>query len=283
MKVEQHMKSSKDSFGDRMKLLEGLEAHRRLMPGLPVMIRLDGRGFSKFTKGMKRPFDEGMHGLMQGVTVHLMEMTGAILGYTQSDEISLVMMNRDKDKKEHDEFFGGRIQKLCSVIAAAGSVYFNSRLKDVFPEKADKLPMFDCRVWNVPSEWEAANTILWREQDCVRNSISMSAHSMLSHKSLQGLNGKEKKEKMLVERGVRWDDYPVEFKHGSFFCRRSIERPYTVQEIDKLPLGHQARHNPLLIVKRSEITKHVFPELGKIKNLPGVLFFGEDVLYKESN
>ena len=122
-----------------------------------------------------------------------------------------------------------------------------------------KFPTFDCRVWNVPNLLEAANTILWRHQDAVKNSISMAAHAYLGHKKVQGLNGEEKKRLLLSEKNIRWEDYSETSKHGCLILKKTIETPFTTEEIEKLPLKHEARNNPELKIKRQKHTVTPFP------------------------
>lgn len=180
-----------DSFGDRMKLFEGAEAARKTLPLVPVMARLDGKGFSKFTKGLKRPYDESMSQAMVVTTAYLVEETNARIGYTQSDEISLVFYS---DRIDSEIFFDGKIQKMVSILAGMATSKFNSLLPKYLPAKTELLPVFDCRVWNVPTLTEAANTILWREKDATKNSISMAAQHYYSHKQLENKNSSEKQE-----------------------------------------------------------------------------------------
>jgi len=161
--------ASDDPLGDRMKAHEMVEAGRRAEPGLPILVRLDGKAFHTFTKGLQRPFDARLHGLMDATTRHLVKESGAIVGYTQSDEISLVF-HTATPKSEH--YLGGRFQKLTSILAAMATSVFGRRLAEALPEKADKSPIFDAHAWTVPDLAEAANTLLWREQDATKNSIA---------------------------------------------------------------------------------------------------------------
>ena len=131
-----------DKMGDRLKQLEGIEAGRILIPNLPICVRVDGRAFHTFTRGMKRPYDIDMSNAMIETMKYLVEKTDACLGYVQSDEISLIL----SDRKE--PMFGGRIQKLTSVIASMATAKFNEVIHKTFPDKP--LAEFDCRVWNVP-------------------------------------------------------------------------------------------------------------------------------------
>lgn len=267
-----------DEFGNRMKSYEGVEAMRKLSPELPTILRLDGRGFSKFTRGMVRPFDKHFHTLMQETTEHLMEVTGAVIGYTQSDEITLVLLN----KEGQTPLFGNRVSKLCSTLAAVASVFLNSRLGLRFPDKVHLLPTLDCRAWNVPSLTEAANTVLWRFLDCKKNAVSMAAHSVFSHNSLQGLVAQEMIEKLKNEKGIDFhSDYPHQFRHGSFFVREILRTVFSKEELEELPEKHAARTNPNLLVERSRVVLKKTPNLESISNLSAFLFEGAPSEYRQ--
>jgi hypothetical protein len=146
---------SDDPLGDRMKEYEMAEAGRRALPGLPTLARLDGKAFHTFTKGLERPYDGRLHALMDATTRHLVKESGALVGYTQSDEISLLFYAATP---RAEPFLGGRFQKLTSILAAMATAFFNRQLAQALPEKAERLPIFDCRAWVVPSLEEAANT-----------------------------------------------------------------------------------------------------------------------------
>lgn len=261
-----------DALGDRMKGFEMAEAGRMLIPGLPVMMRLDGKAFHTFTKGLKRPFDKRLTDLMIDTTKFLVESTNAIVGYTQSDEISLILYTENPTTQL---FFDGRIQKLTSVVTSMATAFFNRELPKALPEKADKFALFDCRVWNVPSTVEATNVLVWRELDATKNAISMAAQHYFSHKELQNKNGKEMQE-MLFQKGVNFNDYPSFFKRGSYIRRVHKAVKFTFDEICNLPDKHEARVNPDLVVERSVVERVELPPITKIVNRVDVFFKGAD-------
>ncbi len=170
-----------DNFGDRMKRYEKAESGRRFMPLLPVYARLDGRSFSKFTKGFGRPFDKRMTSVMIDTAKYLVNETHALIGYTQSDEISLVWYS---DSIDSQIFFDGKIQKMVSVLASLATVMFNEccQMNSLQNAAVSMRPIFDCRVFQLQNKMEATNALLWREQDATKNAISMAARSMFGHK-----------------------------------------------------------------------------------------------------
>jgi tRNA(His) 5'-end guanylyltransferase len=100
--------ASNDDLGDRMKAYESLETERLIDPELPLVVRLDGRAFSTFTRGMDKPFDARITEIMGAVTAHLVNQAHAIVGYTQSDEITLIL---ESESPESVPIFGGRVFK----------------------------------------------------------------------------------------------------------------------------------------------------------------------------
>src|SRR5581483_3371034 len=225
-----------------------------------ICARLDGKGFSKFTKGLKRPFDVGMVRAMVLTTMYLVEETNARVGYTQSDEISLVFYS---DVYDSQVFFNGKIQKMTSVLASMATAKFNSLLEAHLPSKVGLLPVFDCRVWNVPNEVEAANTILWREKDATKNSISMAAQALYSHKELDGKSSSEKQE-MLHQKGINWNDYPDYFKRGTFIQRRRYMVALTEEERLRIPEAHRPAAGEK--VERSRVIEVSMPPFSRVIN-----------------
>lgn len=211
----------KDSMGDRMKDYERIgKTQSNLFPFLPGIIRLDGKSFHNFTKGLERPFDKRLHNLMCDLTKFLMKECGAKVGYTQSDEISLMLFQKDHREQLH---FGGKIQKLNSVLAASASVFFNKKLIYFLPEKADQSPVFDCRCFNVPNKIEVYNYFLWREKDATRNSIQMLGQHYFSHRQLQKKSCNQIQDMLHEEYDINWNDCPSEQKRGSYFYKKDGE------------------------------------------------------------
>jgi tRNA(His) guanylyltransferase len=268
----------KDNLGDRMKKYESQTTKTELINLIPVVARLDGKSFSKFTKGLRRPYDERLSRLMINTTKFLVKEFNANIGYTQSDEISLVFYNPDPKSQP---LFGNRVFKIETTLAAFASVYFNKYLSEYLPEKADKFPTFDCRVFNVPNEEEAVNALYWRELDATKNSITMAASAYYSHKQLMNKNGKVKQE-MLFQKGVNWNDYPAFFKRGQYVQRKRVYRKYTTDEISVLPKKHEARINPDLKIERWEIQELDLPPLNKIENKVDVILFGKNYIKGEN-
>ena len=261
-----------DQFGDRMKRYEMAEAGRHLMPLAPVLARLDGEAFHTFCKGLKKPYDERLSRLMQATARYLLEMTGASIVYTQSDEISLVW---HFDDYERPMVFNGRTHKIVGHLAAKASGFFCTHLPEHLPEKVGEIPTFDCRVWNVPNRMEATNTILWREMDATKNSIQSAAQALYPQEDLHGCRRSEQMA-MLHAKGVNWDDYPPFFKRGTFFQRRTISRPFSVEEIDSLPPKHSARKNPDLVVERKVTRELEMPPFVRLSNRVEVIFEGAE-------
>ena len=242
-----------DDFGDRMKAYEMASSYQ-FGTGRPICARIDGRGFSKFTKGFLKPFDAKMTMCMQETTKYLVESTNASIGYTQSDEISLVWENAGPSSIP---FFAGKTQKMVSILAAAATAAFTREAisNDLLPkpELLERLPMFDSRVWAVPDKVEAANTILWRAQDAKRNGISSACHEVCGHKAMQGVN-QAGMLKLMADRGVVYaEEYFDSEKFGTMFKRVTVEGVMTLDTWYSIPASK--RPWPPEHVKRNHVEK----------------------------
>lgn len=233
-------KVKKDSLGDRMKTYESVSKNY-LMRRTPVIIRLDGKAFHTFTRGLNKPFDDTFVKLMQNTMLDLCnEIQGCVLGYTQSDEITLVLI--DYQKRDTCAWFDNQVQKMVSISASLATLFFNKHLSELLRDVeydmrfsdtsivhahnyqrneafmdvwADKeyRAVFDSRVFNLP-QWEVCNNLIWRQQDATRNSINSVAQSLFSHKELQGISKNDLQNKMLTEKDVNWNNYPTHLKRG---------------------------------------------------------------------
>lgn len=259
-------------------MYEGAEAGRRFMPLIPIVARIDGRSFSSFTRGMVRPYDKTMSDMMIETTKFLVEETNANVGYTQSDEISLAWHSTDHRSQV---WFDGRIMKMTSQLAAQATLIFNRLVSERYPQYYNRMASFDARVWQVPNRTEAANMFVWREWDATKNSITMAASHYYSHAELQGKNGAEKQE-MLFQKGVNWNDYPAFFKRGTYLQRRTVVKPFSAEEIEKLPEKHAVRVNPSLLVKRSQVVELSLPIITTVINREDVFFSGAEPFVEEN-
>lgn len=233
-----------DLFGDRMKTFERARTEVTLDPALPFYARIDGRGFSKFTQGLRRPFDERLSHCMIETTRVLVEQTGAVAGYTQSDEISLLWKGGNEQT-----FFGGKVQKLCSVLAGLASSVLTREIS-VFKDKpfqayADKHPHFDARVFELPDDHEAVNAIYWRFIDARKNAIQMIARHHFSHKQLQNVSTGTMLE-MLTDAGVEVDGFPPKFRFGTLITRHKVVRKLTTSEWEAIPEKHRPGRDELV-------------------------------------
>ena len=296
-----------DELGLRIK--ENYEAQttdRKLIPGLPIYARIDGRAFHTFCRNLNKPFCMQLVETMQEVTKFLIEETHAQLGYVQSDEISLCWLDVDKAP------FDGKLFKLESVLASLATskfvnyitekyynAYFNFKSMEgkqdphcehwgyqmdceawypLYAKCRKIIPSFDCRVFQLPNEIELANTFIWREMDAVRNSVSMLAQANFSHKELQGKNKKEMIT-MLEEKGIRWNELNPDLKQGAYFRRINIEK-YLEDDIwNKIPDNKKPESRYCI---RSVIEKYTLPIMKNVKNKVGVYFYGEEPITQES-
>lgn len=259
------------TLGNRMKAYEK-QFSQRVLTGLPVIIRIDGKAFHSYTKGLERPYDWELCTAMKEVTKILVDYTSAKIGYTQSDEISLLLY---QESYKTQLFMDGKINKINSILAAKTSLEFRTQvlLSNRLPLQREAL--FDCRTFEVPTKDEAVAYFIWRQRDAIKNSISMAAQSLYSHNELQGKNS-DQMQGMIWEKGINWNNYPQHFKRGTFIQRSVQATKFSAEEIEKLPKKHEARTNPDLLVERNVIKTMDMPDLTKLSNRTGFLFNGEE-------
>lgn len=222
-----------DSLGDRMKTYEAA-AKGYLTRRTPVIIRIDGCHFHTFTRKFEKPFDRVFQDAMKWTTWHLCSsIQGCVLGYTQSDEISLILC--DYKKLESAAWFDNQIQKICSVSASMAATFFRMAFDVAIEDYSedseytidtekyvdaymDSPAFFDARCFNLPKE-EVCNYMIWRQQDAERNSILGLSQSLYSHRELQGISCKKLQDKMFTEKGVNWNELEPSKKRGSCVIR----------------------------------------------------------------
>ena len=187
---------------------------------------------------------------MQETTKYLCEnIQGCVLGYTQSDEITLILV--DYKKLTSSAWFDYEVQKLCSISASMATMAFNKFFyenvfqyngmasvdmsnkkypyKEVYAKAVKKGAMFDARCFNIPKE-EVTNLIYWRQLDATRNSIQMVGQANFSHKELQNKSCNMIQDMLHEQKGINWNDYPTVckigtavIKDGSLYTGSSLE------------------------------------------------------------
>lgn len=252
----------RDDLGVRMKTFYEQIPKTKLMRRCPVVIRIDGKAFHTFTRGFQKPFDEVLIKTMQDTMKYLCEnIQGCVLGYTQSDEITLILV--DYKKLTSAAWFDYEVQKICSIAASMATMKFNqvfkelsykeaeilecacrenpylenrdylTRISNVHTNSADKGAMFDCRCFNIPKE-EVTNCVYWRQLDATRNSIQMVGQANFSHKELQNKSCNDIQDMLMTQKGINWNDFPTYQKRGSCCVRNHmISEPYGNRMLDK--------------------------------------------------
>lgn len=242
-----------DELGRRMKDFYENVPKTRLVRRTPVAIRIDGKAFHTFTRGFEKPFDEVLGRAMQETMKYLCEnIQGCVLGYTQSDEITLILI--DYKKLNSSAWFDYEVQKMCSIAASMATMAFNKafasnvakqskRLYSEYLEEKDasyidtleiamnKGAMFDARCFNIPKE-EVANLIYWRQLDATRNSIQMVGQANFSHKELQNKSCNQIQDMLFQEKGINWNDFPTHLKRGSCCIKKDVSVTFSTENED---------------------------------------------------
>jgi tRNA(His) 5'-end guanylyltransferase len=242
----------RDELGNRMKEYYENIPKTKLMRRCPVILRIDGKAFHTFTRNFQKPFDAILIKSMQETMKYLCEnIQGCVLGYTQSDEITLVLI--DYKKLTSQAWFEYEVQKMCSIAASMATMAFNESFSKIYSklyrekiehgENVDKFvetyafkagkAMFDCRCFNIPKE-EVTNCIYWRQLDASRNSIQMVGQANFPHKELQNKSCNDIQDMLMTQKGINWNDFPTYQKRGSCCVRNHmISEPYGNRMLDK--------------------------------------------------
>jgi tRNA(His) 5'-end guanylyltransferase len=259
-----------NNLGERMKEYERV-TDVRLINRIPVLVRIDGKAFHTFTRGFMKPYDKVLMNAMQRTMKYLCEhIEGCVLGYTQSDEISLVIWNSNPFA---EPWFDNKLQKITSITASMATWAFNmffreEQLKYQYSIEEEsyyykhmnalnQAALFDSRAYNMPM-YEVENYFIWRQQDCTRNAVQMAARTYYSHKEVQNKDGNELQE-LLFQKGINFNDYPEAFKRGS--C--CIKIPTEVETSKGMAVRNKwdiDKNIPIFTADRSYIKHFAFRE-----------------------
>jgi len=279
---------TKDSLGDRMKNYYEAIPNTKLVRRMPVIIRIDGKAFHTFTRGFNKPYDIVLSNAMIRTMKDLCSnIQGCVFGYTQSDEITLVLV--DYNRLETSAWFDYKIQKMCSVAASMATAYFNKNFaSEVFEYKQSlfkytpyhpdtevfekykifknnidtaknvavkyeqriekNLAMFDARCFNIPKE-EVCNCLIWRQQDATRNSIEMLGRAYFSDKELHKKNCSNIQDMLMETHKVNWNDIETRFKRGCSCYKDKDDFDNSIWIIDF--------DMPILTQDRNYVEKHI--------------------------
>ena len=238
---------------EQIKNQELKESSRKFYCKKPIYARLDGRAFKSFTKSFERPFDINFRQLMLDVTKSLVDETGAVLGYTQSDEISLLWYA--DEQVNNKVFFNGRIQKMVSNLSSIATAYFLMGAIKLWPELCLKRPpTFDCRVIEANDIDNAIDMFRLREIDGIKNSIFTFSRFYFSDKELKGKKQKDQL-KMLNDIGQDWNSLINLFKYGKYVIKEKEIKPISKDILEKIPDNHKPKNN---MIERSVIVEKDF-------------------------
>ena len=256
-------------LSERMKIYERA-SERHLMRRVPLICRLDGCHFSSWTRGLGRPYDDNLKLCMEyAAYVVCSEISGARYAYTQSDEISILVI--DYQQLNTEPWFGYRGNKVESVAASICTAGFNTAALKYLPGQISKkgLAIFDARAFSVPKE-DVVNAFLWRQEDCSKNSISSLAQVHFSHKELDSKNSSDKQDMLMLQKGVNWNDVPTHYKRGTSLYKVQVESPNPIDPTgptvirNKWVVDHEM---PILTQNRAYVERWLNPE-ASVQGLP---------------
>jgi tRNA(His) guanylyltransferase len=171
-------------------------------PGAWAVIRVDGRSFSRFTeRRFDKPFDPEFSRLMTHTAEALVTEFDARYGYTESDEISILL-------DPSFDLFGRGLEKLVSISAGLASARFTAELGEPVT--------FDSRVWIGASIADVVDYFSWRQTDALRCALNGWCYWTLrqagrsARQATRELNrtNKADKNELLSRHGITFDDVP---------------------------------------------------------------------------
>lgn len=271
-----------DELGKRMKEFYEQVPKTRLMRRTPVALRIDGKAFHTFTRGFQKPFDAVLMTAMQNTMKYLCEnIQGCVFGYTQSDEITLILI--DYQKFTSSAWFDYEVQKMCSISASMATMAFNrffyeemqdwywedplvthlklpskENLKEIYNKALEKGAMFDSRCFNIPKE-EVANLIYWRQLDATRNSIQMVGQANFSHSELQGKSCNMIQDMLLTQKDINWNNFPIDCKRGAACIYDNYQNPDSITNGDIIKGWRIDRKMPIIKDENREyVEKYIY-------------------------
>lgn len=293
-------------LGKRMKSYEEINTSRRLIPNLPVYVRIDGRAFHTFTKELDKPICKQFFDTMVEVCMYLVDELNADLGYVQSDEISLAWLSNPP--------FEGKLFKMESIIASMTTskfcTYINEKYysnlckyqeldsdKDPYCiryrykmecdawyplyDRVRKLnPSFDCRVVQLPNTTELANMFIWRELDAVRNSVQSLALTYFKPEEITGLTNKQLQNLLFEKEGINWNELASEFKRGVYIRPETEVKEISEEKLRSIP---EDKRPDSKVYIRKVVKPHEFPPMNKVKNKKGVYFDYDEPIMRKDN
>lgn len=211
---------------------------------LPIVIKLDGRSFSKLSENLQKPFDHNLTAIFNDTMLSLAkQIDGVIFGYQYSDKIIFILKN-DKTK-DTDPWCGNKIQALASLSASIATYEFMVHLWEMDPILNLNGPIsFKSKVWAIPDNNEIINQLILRQYACVQHAVNESVHSVLKTKygaeTNQLLEGKtlEQRKQILSESGISFDSLPKIYRNGSGV--------YLTPTLINTPQGQITKHKWLL-------------------------------------
>jgi tRNA(His) guanylyltransferase len=252
-----------DVLGDYLKEKDRQQTGQAATADEVLVVRLDGRSFSRVTASLAKPFDGALAECMMLACRAVVEDLEPVLGYTQSDEMTFLFDARAAAIK-----FGGELQHLGSVCAGLASTVFTLEALRRFPEEFVRRHRahFDGRA--VPyAPKDAALTVLWRETDARRNSALAAGRSALTQSQMQGKSPTEVKQ-MLLDLGIDYEGaFPEHFRRGTFMRRREVVSSLPDEVLARIPAHLREAKSKEMVRRKRIVEMKDVPPLYLVENL----------------
>ena len=170
--------------------VKDFEQHETCLLNTFIVVRIDGKGFSKFTAlhDFKKPNDYDALVLMNEAAKAVMhEFDDIFLAYGQSDEYSFVF-------RKESTVYKRRKDKIISTVVSIFTAKYVASFQAVMNKELKALPSFDCRIVLYPDLKTLRDYFSWRQVDCHINNLYNTSFWMLV---LQGKKSQKEAEEVL--------------------------------------------------------------------------------------
>ncbi|CAG7557131.1 unnamed protein product [Fusarium equiseti] len=211
----------------KFEYVRNFETTDPLMPSTWIVVRIDGRGFTKMCAkyGFGKPNDRRALDLMNAAAKQIVtELPDIMIAYGISDEYSFVF-------HKSCTLFERRASKLVSTVVSTFTAYYVHYWSTYFPDTplSPPLPSFDGRAVCYPSVQILRDYMSWRQADChINNLYNTSFWSLIqikgldnkeAEKRLAGTLAKDKNEILFSECSINYNNEPEMYKKGSVIFR----------------------------------------------------------------
>ena len=219
----------------KFEYVKSFENKNDLLKNTYIVIRIDGKGFTKFTDAhqYRKPNEIKGIRIMVLAAISVMESFPEIfLAYGQSDEFSFAFKKNAKlYNRRHEKILTNLVSQFTSAFVFNWSKVFVNGPELKYP------PCFDGRVVLYPSFQNLKDYFSWRYVDCHINDLYNTTFWALvqegkiskdeAHQKLKGTLSNDKNEILFSQFNINYNNQPEVYKKGSLIIR--VKKPASIR------------------------------------------------------